>query len=154
MKTEISDQKPAPRLLEKTVLSFIGVLSLIFAPFCFLFVAAMLYGIFGPANQKYKIEIYYSLSFAALFAVLGVLLAVAGWKLIKSKQSQSEKLITTFYPWFRRVGWLFVGSFGLDGILNITQGKYREGTSKLIVAIILLVITLQGHKIREYFEKE
>jgi hypothetical protein len=154
MKIEISDQKPAPRILEKTVLSVIGVLSLIFVPFCFLAVAAMLYGLFGSINPKYKLEIYYSLSFAALFSVLGVLLAVAGWRLIRSKQSQTEELITAFYPWFRRVGWLFVSSLALDGMLTVLQRSFGEGSRKIMAAIILLLITIRGHKVREYFKKE
>jgi len=118
-----------------------------------MFVAAMLYGIFGPANQKFRIEIYYSVSFAALFSVLGTLLAVTGWKLLKCKQSQTEDLITPFYPWFRRVGWLFAGSFALDGALKIIQGNFKEAVSKIIVSLIVLFMTRRRGKLKGQYEK-
>jgi hypothetical protein len=76
MMNESSSTKPAPRILEKSVLSLIGILSLIFVPFCLLAFVALIYASFGSVDSRYKLPFYYSLSFAALFGFLGILLTV------------------------------------------------------------------------------
>ena len=154
MKTEFPWDKPASRAFEKVVLSLIGILSLASAPFCFLAVMAVLYGGVASDNPKSKIPIYYSISISALISLVGIFLAVVGWKLIKSKKPETEELFRPFYPWIKRVGGLFSISFGLEGIMWLRQHKMQLGIGNIVLGITLMVIILWGKKIKQYFEKQ